>query len=90
LLGRGAEVSFSDLPSSVVAPALEGGPRFEGPVLSLEELSRRYARWAIAQLGGRKMLTAEKLDIDRKTLARFLEDGADESGTSGEADAAVR
>ncbi len=50
---------------------------FDGPVLTLAELDRRYARWAIAQLGGRKMLTAEMLDVDRKTLARLLDDGED-------------
>jgi hypothetical protein len=46
---------------------------FFGPVLSLEEISRRYAAWALEQMQGRKMATAEKLDIDRrKTLARLL------------------
>jgi two-component system response regulator HydG len=56
-------------------PEGTGELHFEGAIMSLEELDRRYARWAIAQLGGRKMLTAEKLGIDRKTLARLLEDG---------------
>jgi two-component system response regulator HydG len=96
LLGRGSEVGVSDLPASIASPDAARAPRFEGPVLPLEELCRRYARWAIAQLGGRKMLTAEKLDIDRKTLARlladdegkalarFLDDRAGEASEAGE------
>jgi DNA-binding NtrC family response regulator len=45
---------------------------FSGPVLPLQEMEKRYARWALEQLGGRKMATAEKLESDRKTLARLL------------------
>jgi len=73
LLGRTAEVVASDLPAELGVPTGDE-PRFEGPVLELEQLDRRYARWALLQLGGRKMLTAEKLGIDRKTLARLLDE----------------
>ena len=77
LLGRGETVSAAELPRDLgTAKALELS--FEGPVLTLEELDRRYARWAITQLGGRKMLTASMLDVDRKTLARLLDDGGNE------------
>lgn len=79
LLGRSKEVSSSELPRDMGAER-SGDVRFDGPILPLEELDRRYARWVIAQLGGRKMLTAEKLDIDRKTLARLLDD----NGAGGE------
>jgi two-component system, NtrC family, response regulator HydG len=77
LLGRSAEIGVTDLPKEVGATGREDLP-FEGPVLPLEDVERRYARWAIAQLGGRKMLTAEKLGIDRKTLARLLGNGDDD------------
>jgi two-component system response regulator HydG len=77
LLGRGAEASAADLPTDMGVAGHEE-LRFEGPILPLEDIERRYARWAIAQLGGRKMLTAEKLGIDRKTLARLLGDGSDD------------
>jgi two-component system, NtrC family, response regulator HydG len=71
LLGGAEEALPEDLPAQ-----LTGAPSsinaFSGPVLPLQELERRYARWALEQLAGRKMATAEKLEIDRKTLARLL------------------
>jgi two-component system response regulator HydG len=82
LLGRNAEVGVSDLPADLGVTHSEELP-FHGAVLPLEDVERRYARWAIAQLGGRKMLTAEKLRIDRKTLARLLGNADDDP--SGEA-----
>ena len=45
---------------------------FHGPVIPMRDLQRRYASWALEQMGGRKMVTAEKLGIDDKTLARLL------------------
>ena len=77
LLGRSKEATIADLPSDLSVPAPPSAPaelRFEGPVLALAELNRRYARWALDHLGGRKMLTAETLDVDRKTLSRLLDD----------------
>jgi two-component system response regulator HydG len=73
LLGRSSAVSTAELPSEMGSEP-RADFHFEGPVVSLEELNRRYARWAIGQLGGRKMLTAEKLEVDRKTLSRLLDD----------------
>ena len=77
LLGRAAAVSAAELPRDMGTAKAEE-LAFEGPVLTLDELERRYARWAITQLGGRKMLTAEKLDVDRKTLARLLDDSGED------------
>jgi two-component system response regulator HydG len=64
-------VGSEDLPPSFGAEA-PAAPEFSGPVQPLHELERRYAQWALDQLGGRKMMTAERLEIDRKTLARLL------------------
>jgi len=71
LLGRGSEVELEELPrtvgkSSALAPA------FQGEILPLRELQRRYAAWAFETAGGKRMLTAEKLDIDIKTLSKLL------------------
>jgi two-component system, NtrC family, response regulator HydG len=71
LLGSAEEASIDDLPAQLTGPSLATAS-FSGPVLPLQEVERRYARWALEQLAGRKMATAEKLEIDRKTLARLL------------------
>jgi two-component system response regulator HydG len=77
LLVQKTEIDVGDLPPSIVASA---SPQltFQGPVLRLEEVERRYACWALEQLGGRRMLTAETLDVDRKTLVKLLGSGASE------------
>jgi two-component system response regulator HydG len=71
LLGTSAEVGPGELPRALLSPQPKGA-EFSGPVVTLEEVERRYAAWALDQMEGRKMATAEKLDIDRKTLARLL------------------
>jgi two-component system response regulator HydG len=71
LLVQTREVTVADLPAAMAAAE----PRafaFAGPVVTLEEMERRYAAWALDQLGGKRMLTAETLDIDRKTLVKLL------------------
>jgi two-component system, NtrC family, response regulator HydG len=72
LLGTSSEISVDELPM-LLADSTGSPPEFSGDVTSLQELNRRYARWALAELGGRRMATAEKLEIDRKTLAKLLE-----------------
>jgi two-component system, NtrC family, response regulator HydG len=82
LLGRHAEIGAAELPSELGSPAAGADElRFTGAVMPLDTLERRYAQWAITQLGGRKMLTAERLGIDRKTLANLLDDGVADGGT---------
>jgi len=71
LLVEKEEIDTGDLPPAI-STAAEPGYAFGGPVVSLAEMDRRYAAWALDQLGGRRMLTAETLDIDRKTLAKLL------------------
>jgi len=71
LLGRTPEVAVSDLPAALTAPR-GAAPLFRGDVLPLREVERRYVAWALEQLGGRKVQTAEKLEVDIKTLGRWL------------------
>ena len=72
LLGRGREIEPSDLPASVLATGDAGRCDFGDSVIPVRELQKRYAAWALERLGGRKMLTCEKLGIDAKTLAKWL------------------
>jgi DNA-binding NtrC family response regulator len=72
VLGRSAEVVPSDLPNKV-GLSDEGPVQFEGEVLPIRELQRRYAQGAYEKLGGRKLLTAEALGVDYKTLSRWLD-----------------
>ena len=71
LLARGAEIDSRDLPPAIAAPRSEG-LAFTGPVMPVRELQRRYAAWALEQLGGQKKRTADKLGIDLKTLSKWL------------------
>jgi len=45
-----------------------------GDVITMSELQRAYARWALER---HKTRTAERLDIDAKTLNRWLADDRD-------------
>ena len=71
LLSRSPEIGVDD--TSLRSREARGdAPVFAGPVLPIREMQSRYAAWALEQLGGRKLVTAEKLGIDDKTLARWL------------------
>jgi two-component system response regulator HydG len=73
LLGKRASISLEDLPPALRDGAPPGGAfGFAGEVIPMRELQRRYAAWALEQLGGRKVQTAEKLGVDFKTLQRWL------------------
>jgi two-component system, NtrC family, response regulator HydG len=71
LLGRTRDAQPADLPETVGAKKTVS-PSFGTEVLPLREMQRRYVSWAYAELGSRKLLTAEKLGIDDKTLAKWL------------------
>jgi two-component system response regulator HydG len=71
VLGHASEVTPADLPSAF-GQARDSGVDFGSTVLPLRELQRRYVAWAFVQLGQRKLLTAERLGIDDKTLAKWL------------------
>jgi two-component system response regulator HydG len=76
LLGRGSAITSRDLPTAVRAP-VPAAVSFVGEVVPFRDLQRRYAAWAFEKLDGRKMLTAERLGVDSKTLNRWLENEAD-------------
>jgi len=71
LLGRSAEIGVDDT-SLRGRDVRSDAPAFSGPVVPVREMQSRYAAWALEQLGGRKLVTAEALGIDDKTLARWL------------------
>ncbi|MDB4942663.1 MAG: Response regulator of zinc sigma-54-dependent two-component system [Labilithrix sp.] len=74
ILARGPEIGAADLPASVTAAlTAPGNATFRGPVVPLREVQRLYAAWAYEQLGGRKVMTAEALDVDFRTLAKLLD-----------------
>ncbi|MRG97581.1 sigma-54-dependent transcriptional regulator [Polyangium spumosum] len=78
LLGRSSEAHFADAALPHVATRDLPSVHFSGPVLPMRELQQRYARWALAELGGNKTRAAERLGIDVKTLGKYLaEDGGD-------------
>jgi len=82
LLGRTAELLPSDLPSVVLSDSPSARMPFHGEIMPARELQRRYAAWALEQLGGHRTRTAERLGIDMKTLARWLADEQDDVGRS--------
>jgi two-component system response regulator HydG len=72
LLGTSEEVAVEDFQASLGEQGVT--TEFSGPVRSLQEIDKRYALWALDQFGGRRMATAEALEIDRKTLAKLLDE----------------
>jgi two-component system response regulator HydG len=74
LLGRNAEVAVEDLPATVLERTKNPALSFGTDVIPVRELQRRYALWALERCGGHKGRTAELLDIDGKTLAKWLSD----------------
>ena len=75
LLGRGAEVGIADLPQAIMLPREKTGTSlFDGEVLPMRELQRRYAAWVYEHVGCSRKLAAEKLGIDPKTLSAWLAD----------------
>jgi len=71
LLSPSEEIAVADLPQSI-GVVKTGSPVFAGQVMPVRELQRRYAAWALDQLGGHRTRTAERLGIDLKTLAKWL------------------
>jgi two-component system response regulator HydG len=75
LLGRSPEIEPADLPRLPSSPA-RLPPVFDGAIVPIREVERRYAAWAVEQMAGNRTLTAERLGVDRKTLAKWLSEVA--------------
>lgn len=73
LLGGGEEVRADELPASI-GMKVPTSVLFQGAVLPMREIQRRYAAWAFEQLRGQRLVTAERLGIDVKTLRKWLAD----------------
>jgi len=78
LLGKSEQVAASDLPATL-GTRREAPAAFSGPVGPMRDMQRRYAAWAYTQLGGRKLMTADQLKIDVKTLGKLLQEPGDDS-----------
>src|SRR5262249_4414460 len=74
LLGKAEEATVSDLAPQIAAPAPPEAPPIFSDVIPVRELQKRYAAWALEQMGGHKTRTAERLGIDLKTLSKWLSD----------------
>jgi two-component system response regulator HydG len=72
LLGADAEIAARDLPEAVTGGDRAEPFEFRGEIIPLREIERRYAIWALAQTGGHRGKTAEKLGVDPKTLRKWL------------------
>jgi two-component system response regulator HydG len=77
LLGTGPEITAVDLPDVVRQGPAEGFA-FQGEVMPIRRLQRAYAAWALARHGGHRGRTAESLDIDAKTLNKWLASADDD------------
>jgi len=75
LLGQAPLVSLGDVPEAIRRGTAAGAPEFAGEIIPMHELERRYAAWAVGQTGGHRGRAAEKLEIDPKTLRKWLDPG---------------
>jgi two-component system response regulator HydG len=72
VLGTAPEIDVPDLPRLIRERASDPDRLFHGEIVPIRELERRYAAWALEQMGGHRGKTAERLGIDEKTLWRWL------------------
>jgi two-component system response regulator HydG len=80
ILGRTEEIGVGDLPETFSQPPPADGLLFQGQVIPVRLLQRKYAAWALERLGGHRGRTTEQLGIDAKTLAKWLSDQDEQDG----------
>jgi two-component system response regulator HydG len=78
LFVEGEVARAEDLPDQIRKGEPADAPVFQGEIMPLREIERRYSAWAVGQTGGHRGKAAEKLDIDPKTLRKLLGDPADD------------
>jgi len=74
LLGQSSEIGVDEVSELVTDVDKQSSLEFRGDIIPLREVDRRYAAWALAQTGGHRGKTAEKLGVDPKTLRKWLEE----------------
>ncbi len=72
LLSSNEAIGREDLPKALTDGRPTQDVTFGSTVVPLRELSRRYVAWAFEREGNSKKRTAEALQIDFKTLVRWL------------------
>jgi two-component system response regulator HydG len=71
LLAHEPIITERDLPSALF-DVEKTIPAFTGMVMPIRKMQRLYAQWALEQHGGLRGKTAEALEVDIKTLAKWL------------------
>lgn len=79
LLGRSSEIAAEELPRTI-GQRSASPLAFNGEIVPMRDAQARYAAWVLAATGGRRGLTAEKLGVDVKTLARLLKVETEQEG----------
>jgi two-component system response regulator HydG len=74
LLVPAEEVRVEDLPDAIIHNDTAESLTFHGPVIPIGDLERRYALWAVGQTGGHRGRAAEMLEVDPKTLRKWLDE----------------
>lgn len=72
VLGRTEEVGLAELSESIRGARSAAPLRFQGAIIPMRELERRYAAWVVAQTGGHRRRASEQLGVDPKTLRKWL------------------
>jgi DNA-binding NtrC family response regulator len=75
VLESGPELTLDTLaasPAPATAAVSDAEFKLAGPPISAEELEKRYARWALEQLGGRRMEAAKALDLSYPTFLKRI------------------
>jgi two-component system response regulator HydG len=70
-LGGGVETAERDLPTTFGSPASAMTTTFH-EIMPIRRLQRLYARWVLEKVEGHRARAAERLEVDGKTLARWL------------------
>ncbi len=70
-MASGPVAAVTELPARVAEPRKES-LEIKGPIVPMRDAQKQYAAYVLEQLGGRRMIAAERLQIDPKTLAKYL------------------
>ena len=76
VLESGPELAIPTLAEMRAPVSISNGPEFHiaGSPISAEEVEKRYARWVLDQLGGRRMEAAKALGLSYPTFLKRIEE----------------